>query len=221
MRIENLTNTQRKGGKSTIVALVGLVTFLLISFLSQFAPLLLHVMVITGIAFPLVWGKWTGSWREMGFTKRHLGRALLWGVGSGIGTSLIGLAVAQEPRQSSDLGLELAVSIPAWLFLASPFQEFFFRGWLQSLLQENMGMWRGLVLATLAFTAWHYLWPLASHSSFPLSTIGGFLATFVAGLIYGYSFQRTQSVIAPWLAHAVAGVIFVIFGVGSFIGAQS
>jgi membrane protease YdiL (CAAX protease family) len=117
-----------------------------------------------------------------------------------------------------DLGPELAVAIPIWLLLASPFQEFFFRGWLQPRCEQKLGQVTGLLAATAAFTIWHYCWPLGATSSFPLYTLRGFIATFAAGLIYGYSFQRTRSIVAPWLAHALSGIMFVVMGAGSFVG---
>ncbi|MDO9086413.1 MAG: CPBP family intramembrane metalloprotease [Anaerolineaceae bacterium] len=119
----------------------------------------------------------------------------------------------------TQLGLELAVGIPLWLLVASPFQEFFFRGWLQTQWERGMGKGRGLVVTTLAFTLWHYCWPLASDTAVPLYTIQGVVAILVSGLVYGFCFQRTGSIFAPWLAHAVSGVVFLCIGAGSFIDA--
>jgi membrane protease YdiL (CAAX protease family) len=175
-------------------------------------------MVLSGIALPLAWGRMTGNWEFMGFTRRNMGSAIGWGLAAGIATSLIGFVTLQERSLPPDLGLELAVGIPLWLLLASPFQEFFFRGWLQPCCEDRLGKGIGLLAATAALAVWHYCWPLAGQSSFPLYTLYGFVATFAAGLIYGYSFQRTGSIVAPWLAHAFAGIMFVFIGAGSFIG---
>jgi membrane protease YdiL (CAAX protease family) len=109
-----------------------------------------------------------------------------------------------------------------WLLLASPFQEFFFRGWLQPRWVCALGRVPGLLLATVGFTGWHYLLPIfgeSARSSFPLHTARGLAATFAAGLVYGVGFQRTGSIVTPWLAHALAGIMFVALGAGRFLPA--
>jgi membrane protease YdiL (CAAX protease family) len=207
-----------KASAHLLQAVVGTATFCALSLLSFALPLALSLMVLAGIALPLIWGWMTGTWKFMGFTRRNLGAAVRWALAAGAATGLIGLVVVPERSVPPDLGLELAVAVPIWLLLASPFQEFFFRGWLQPRFEDRLGRWPGLFLATAAFTAWHYCWPLASQSSFPLYTLHGLVATFAAGLIYGYSFQRTGSIVAPWLAHALSGIMFVFMGAGSFVG---
>lgn len=132
--------------------------------------------------------------------------------------AVVGSIVLPERSLPPNLELELAVGVPLWLLVASPFQEFFFRGWLQSRLEDGLGKAAGLLAATAGFTVWHYCWPLAAESSVPLTTLGGLAATFGAGLFYGYSFQRTGSILAPWLAHALSGVAFLIMGAGSLVG---
>ena len=218
MTVADRRTADGKASAHLLQALVGTAAFCALSLLSFAVPLAVSLMVLTGIALPLAWGRMTGTWDFMGFTRRNTGRALRWGLAAGLATSLIGLIVVPERSVPPDLGLELAVAVPIWLLLASPFQEFFFRGWLQPRFEDRFGRWPGLFLATAAFTAWHYCWPLASQSSFPLYTLHGLVATFAAGLIYGYSFQRTGSIVAPWLAHALSGIMFVVMGAGSFVG---
>ena len=201
-----------------VEAALGLGVFCAVSFLSFFAPIALPLMVLSGIGLPLAWGWRTGTWASMGFTGRNAGSAIRWGLVAGVATGLIGFVVLPERSLPPNLGLELAVGVPLWLLVASPFQEFFFRGWLQPRLEDSLGKAAGLLAATAGFTVWHYCWPLAAESSVPLSTLGGFAATFGAGLIYGYSFQRTGSILAPWLAHAFSGVAFLIMGAGSLVG---
>jgi len=197
-------------------AVIGFVAFCAISLLSFFIPVALPLMVLSGIAVPLAWGRRTGDWASMGFTRRNLGLTTGWGLAAGAATSLIGFVTLPERSPPHKLGLELAVGIPLWLLVASPFQEFFFRGWLQSRLEGSLGKVVGLLAATAGFTVWHYCWPLAAESSVPLTTLGGFAATFGAGLIYGYSFQRTGSILAPWIAHAFSGIMFLFVGAGGF-----
>jgi len=218
--VSTINQTEAKNGnghRQLVEALVGWVSFCSLSLLSRFVPLAVHLMAISGILFPLAWGKFTGNWTAMGFTRRNTGRAVRWGIGAGVATALIGFVTVKERSLAPDWGLQLAVGIPIWLLLASPFQEFFFRGWLQPRFENALGQRAGLLVATVGFTAWHYCFPLTARSSFPLYTLRGLVATFGAGLIYAYSFQRTRHILAPWLAHAVAGIMFVAIGAGGFI----
>ena len=212
------TEADKKANAHLFQALIGYAAFCALSLLSFSVPLALPLMVLSGIVLPLAWGRMTGTWEFMGFTRQNLGAAVRWGLAAGVATSLIGFVVVKERSVPPNLGLELAVGIPLWLLVASPFQEFFFRGWLQPRFEDRLGKWMGLLVATAAFTAWHYCWPLAAQTSFPLHTLHGFVATCAAGLIYGYSFQRTGSIVAPWLAHAFSGITFVFIGAGSFVG---
>jgi membrane protease YdiL (CAAX protease family) len=200
--------------RQLLEGILGFVAFGGVSLLGRLTPYGIHLMAITGLLIPLAWGKLTGRWAEMGFTRRNWRVALLWGTGAGIATSLIGVLTVGRYTVAPSLGLQLAVGIPMSLLLASPFQEFFFRGWLQSRFEGALGPWGGLLAANVCFTLWHYLAPMAGTggSSFPLNTLHGLASTFAAGLIYGYSFQRTRNILAPWLAHALALITFLAIG---------
>lgn len=203
----------------TLIGLVGGAAFCGISLLSYVTPVAVHLMVLTGLLLPLVWGWRTKEWAAMGCHRRNLGAALAWGLAAGVVTSAIGLAVLENRMLPARLGLELAVGVPLWFGVASPFQELFFRGWLQSQWERGLGKGLGLVVTAVVFTLWHYCWPLAAGSSFPLQTLPGVAGTLIAGLVYGYSFQRTRSIVAPWLGHALAGVAYLCVGAGSFLAA--
>ena len=51
------------------------------------------------------------------------------------------------------------------------FQEFFFRGWLQTRMEAGLGRMGGLLLGTGLFVLWHYLAPFASTPGFFSSEI--------------------------------------------------
>jgi membrane protease YdiL (CAAX protease family) len=200
-------------------ALVAYTAFCGLGLLSYRVPWALNLMVLSGLAIPLAWGLATRDWARMGFSRQRVGPGLAWGLGAGLATSAIGLACVGERAVPTDLGLELAVGVPLWLLVASPFQEFFFRGWLQPRFERSLGKGWGLLVTTAGFVAWHYCWPLASASGFPLNTPAGLAAIFFVGLIYGYSFQRAGHILAPWLGHALAGFMFLYIGAGSFLDA--
>jgi len=132
-------------------------------------------------------------------------------------SSLAGLAVLQERAYVNNLGQQLLIGIPLWVLVISPFQEFFFRGWMQSGLTEALGKWRGLIISTACFTAWHYLSPIVDLTTFPLLSTEGIISTFAAGLAFGYAFQMSKNIIAPWLGHLISGIVFIIIGAMDFV----
>jgi membrane protease YdiL (CAAX protease family) len=218
MSVNQTTPEAKPGRTQLLVASAGCLVFGGISFLGRFVPSAFHLMGLVGLAIPLVWGILTGQWAAMGFTRPNWRRALLWGVAAGATTAAIGL-LALKPRSLAPTPLfQLAIAIPFSLLLASPFQEIFFRGWLQSRLQPGFGNWGSLILSNLFFLLWHYLAPFSSTPgwAFPLHTLTGSAATLAAGLIYGYSFQRTRNILAPWLAHALAIIVFALVGAVNF-----
>ncbi|MCJ7736334.1 MAG: CPBP family intramembrane metalloprotease [Anaerolineae bacterium] len=209
-----------KSGSRLVLVIAGYVAFCGISLLSRSVYTYFGLVVLVGLALPLAWGRFTGKWAAMGFTRRNMASALLWGVGAGIVSSAAGLAVLTERSVPSNLGLQMLIGLPLWVLVISPFQEFFFRGWMQSQLGEVLGGWWGLVLANVCFTVWHYVSPIVDLASFPLASVGGVIATFFAGLAYGYAFHRSRNVIAPWLGHAISGLAFVLVGAMDFVQAM-
>jgi len=187
-----------------------------LSYFSEVGDALFALVTLIGIGFPLTYAKWTGDWASLGFHKANLSPSLRWGILGGILSGLIGVAVLPKLSVPSNLRLQLLIGVPIWTLVASPFQEFFFRGDLQPIIQGRFGDLSGLLLANLGFTLWHYCAPF-SGSPVPLDTLLGFASTFFAGLIYAYIFQRTKNIIAPWLAHPLTGVIFIVVGAMDFV----
>ncbi|MBN2387893.1 MAG: CPBP family intramembrane metalloprotease [Anaerolineales bacterium] len=221
MPCETTRSKQNRGARQPHTRrLAGAVAVYLIfcglSLLSQVAYPLLGLVVLMGIALPLAWGKATGNWAAMGFTRNKLGLALAWGIAAGVLTGLIGIAVVPQRTFPPQLGLQLAIGIPIWALIASPFQEFFFRGWLQSRFEAVLGPRWGLLLATACFTLWHYCAPFVGRTAVPLATPIGALSTFGAGLLYAHAFQRSGNILAPWLAHVISGIVFVLVGAMDF-----
>jgi len=197
---------------TTIIYLI----FCGLSLLSRIANSVFGLVTLMGIAFPLLWGRKAGNWTEMGFTKQNMGKALLWCVIAGILTSIIGLAVLPEISIADKVGMQLTIGIPIWAFAASPFQEFFFRGWLQSRCEKSLGSWWGLLTANTCFTLWHYFAPFVGRTTVPLDTPIGAISTFAVGFVYTYSFYKTRNIITPWLAHTLTGIAFILTGAMDF-----
>ncbi len=187
---------------------------------SRLLPAVFLAFVGYGLAFPLVWAWRSHDLAALGWHGRNLGPAVGWGTIGGIGAALatwlaFGHGLALPPLWP----LQVAVGVPIWLLLMSPFQELFFRGWLQPRLEAAHGRWQGLLLASAAFTLWHAFPPLegTTTSTLPLESPLGIAATFALGLLFGYLLQRTRNLAAPWLAHALAGIGLVLIGRVTFI----
>jgi len=220
MKTNNQTNSKKETKKYLIEAVIAYVVFCGLSVSSRFVPPVFFLVVVSGIAFPLVWAKLTRDWVSIGFTRRNLGQALLWGLGAGL-VSIVYIVIMFGRGYSSPpmLGLQLAIGIPIWVLIMSPFQEFFFRGWLQPRFQDAMGKWIGLFVTSLCFTLWHFCPPLEGTvtSTLPITSVIGILSTFGFGMLFGYIFQHTDNIVAPWLAHALAGITLVLIGMMGFI----
>jgi membrane protease YdiL (CAAX protease family) len=214
------TSGKDNNGSRLLAIIVGYVVFCGLSQLSRVVYPFFGLVVLIGIALPLVWGRFTGEWSLMGFSRRNLGEALLWGIGAGVVSSIVGLLILEEQLAASNLLQQLLIGVPLWLLVISPFQEFFFRGWMQSGLGKVLGEWWGLIIANVCFTLWHYVSPIADAAPMPLGTVLGVGSTFVAGLAYGYGFMKSKSMVAPWLGHAISGIVFVMVGAMDFIQAM-
>lgn len=213
-------NPRQEAQRHLIEAVIAYAAFCGLSVLSRFFLPVFLLVVVSGIAFPLVWAKLTRDWAAIGFTRRNLAQALLWGLGAGLVSIVYTLVVFREEQSFPPmLGLQLAIGIPIWILIMSPFQEFLFRGWIQPRFQDAMGKWAGLLVTSLCFTLWHFCPPLegTATSTLPITSVIGILSCFGFGILFGYIFQRTDNIVAPWLAHALAGIALVLMGTMSFI----
>ncbi len=220
MKSANRIDPKKETHKHLIEAVIAYAAFSSLSVLSRFALPVFLLVVVGGFAFPLIWAKLTRNWVSIGFTRRNLGRALLWGLGTGLAVMLyIFVTPGEERTLPPMLGVQLAVGIPMWFIIVSPFQEFFFRGWLQPRFQEAIGKWAGLVVTSICFTLWHFFPPFegTATSTLPITSLTGILTTFGLGMIWGYVLQRTENIVAPWVSHALAGIALVLTGTMSFI----
>ena len=206
--------------RSITEAAVAFISFCALSFSSRFVPAIFLLTVISGITFPLIWAKLTRSWASIGFTRTNIRQALMWGAGAGMVTIVyIFLVFGGEQLFPPMLGLQLTIGIPIWVLVMSPFQEFLFRGWLQPRFQCATGKWIGLTITSACFTLWHFAPPFEGTptSTLPITSINGILSTFGLGMLFGYVFQRTNNIVAPWLAHTLAGIGAVLVGAMTFI----
>ncbi len=189
------------------------VAFCVLGLLSRAVPALFGVFVAYGIVFPLVSARRAHDWSAVGLTRQGLGRAARWGCSeesAGRPTPLRPSAGGSAPLW----GVQVVIAVPVWLLVLSPFQELFSRGWMQPRLQRALGRWPGLLATSLALTLWHFFPDFAGSATatLPLTSPLGIASTFLAGVLFGYLRDRTDSVVAPWLAHAIGGLGLVLIG---------
>jgi len=92
--------------------------------------------------------------------------------------------------------------ITYWAFLSFS-QEIFFRGYLQKNLEKIFGNFLGLIFASSLFAFWHI-----TIRFYPgWTTYFSLLKLFLIGLLWGLSFQKTRSLIAPCLSHFLVGIL--------------
>lgn len=202
--------------KALAEAIVALFVFFGISLLSRLVTPLFLLVVAGGLFFPLIWGIFTKDWKTMGFARRNIGQALLWGLGCGVLLMVI-IWFTTEHKPALFFALQLIVGIPIWLLIMSPFQEFFFRGWLQPRFEKSLGFWPGLMVTSIAFVVWHLCPPFEQAKIVPIMSVFGMLFTITMGLCFGYIFRRTGNILAPWLAHVLVGITLVLSGAMTFV----
>lgn len=221
MKSEDKVDPKKESRRHLIGDFVAFAAFCGLSLLSRFILPVFILVVIFGLVFPIVWAKITQNWASIGFTRQNLGQALLWGLGTGSAIMVYSYMIFGEKQSLTPiLGLQLAIGVPMWFLIVSPFQEFFFRGWLQPRFQEAAGKWLGLILTSICFTIWHLFPPFDlpnPTSTLPITSISGILSTFGLGMIWGYVFQRTNNIVAPWISHALAGIALLLTGTMTFV----
>lgn len=86
------------------------------------------------------------------------------------------------------------------------FEEFLFRGALQTRLRPLVGVGWALVLQALVFGVWHLGLGFddTSHVGWPEALASTLAHPAVIGLAYGVAFERTRNLLAPSVAHVLA-----------------
>ncbi len=91
------------------------------------------------------------------------------------------------------------------VFITSPAEELFWRGFLQRWSMSKFGQTKGWLFASTLYAGVHL-------ASLNLMLIG---AAFVAGLFWGYLYMRTNSIFACIISHAAWTVaIFILWPIG-------
>ena len=105
---------------------------------------------------------------------------------------------------------KLALGILFWIFINSVLEEYVFRWFITSKLEQLVGgKWRPILLSAGIFTLHHTI-ALAFFID-PLGNALASLGVFIGGVIFSWIYVQYRSVWVAWVAHAIADVaIFAI-----------
>ncbi|MDO9534757.1 MAG: type II CAAX endopeptidase family protein [Bacillota bacterium] len=101
-------------------------------------------------------------------------------------------------------GTSLGLIVFLLLIITGPAEEIYWRGYLQKYLINRLGPWRGLLLTAIIYSSVH-IWTL---------NVSLILASFIAGLFWGFLYHTQKNLLSPVISHAIWGLlIFVLFPV--------
>ena len=164
------------------------------------------------------------TWTELGFDPATLRPGLRLGARAGAGVAVaLGAAIASERARPLLLddraaghtrggaAYRAAIRFPVGTAL---FEEVAFRGVLEALWRRRYGPRTSGVVSAVAFGLWHllptyHLFPEMSVGSVAarppqrvVAALGGAFVTGLAGVGFSWLRHRSDSITAPWLAHA-------------------
>ncbi len=135
---------------------------------------------------------------------------------------------AVDPKTGAAGGVAFAVWLVFGNAINAFMEEALFRGLMLRHFRSRLGRWPALGFAAALFAAWHWVWPLkawlldrAAGQDALFEALSLTIATFVAGLVYGYMYLRTNSLWCPWLAHFVNNTTFNLVFVTTDSGVRS
>ena len=189
------------------------------------------VVAIVVFVFTKIWIFGLPAFWHLRIDKSPLSRSPAlnggWGVSAGLGVAmsvvivlayfLLGesLLSADDLKEILDpFGLttpwKLMLAILFWVFINSVLEEFVFRWFITSKIEQLVsGKWLPILLSAGVFTVHHTiaLW-------FFIDPLGNFLASlgvFIGGVIFSWIYIEYRSIWVAWVAHAIADVaVFAI-----------
>jgi membrane protease YdiL (CAAX protease family) len=83
-------------------------------------------------------------------------------------------------------------------------EEFAFRGYLQTRLVAWLGRWQGWAMASVMMALAHIVQRITVESMAPAQALTSSVAIIPMSLLTGYIMLRTENVVAPCLFHTFA-----------------
>jgi len=116
---------------------------------------------------------------------------------------------AMDPKTGMTGGILFGIWMIAANLVNSAMEEGLFRGIMMRHLKIKMSGWGALLVSSAFFAIWHLGWPIRHYlDGVPMNEVAMeaatlLLATFIAGLAYGYLYLKTNNLWAPFLAHTI------------------
>jgi membrane protease YdiL (CAAX protease family) len=219
--VEVTTLRDRSSKRNLLEAFFGYSLLCLLSLGSRvYTPLWLAV-ILFGFTFPLAWSR--RSRREQPEMDHAKGRcaSIGWGASTGIAFSVYCVLSpgALDLYPPPFLNYQLIMGALVFAAVLSPFQEIFFRSWLQPRLEDAVGPIGAATITSLLFMIWHWLPPFSESGdvSLNLASVAGCFSTFMLGLSCGLAYLKTRRLMAPWLTHTIAGITITALGRITFL----
>lgn len=219
--VEVTTLRDRSSKRSIYEAFFGYSLLCILSLSSRVYTPLWFAVILFGLAFPLSWSRRIR--REQPEMDHAKGRcaSIGWGASTGIAFSVYCVLSPDsfELYPPPFLRLQLIVGTLVFAAVLSPFQEMFFRAWLQPRLEDVGGPVGAASITSLLFMIWHWLPPFLESGdvSLNLASVAGCFSTFMLGLSCGLAYLKTRRLMAPWLTHTIAGITITALGRITFV----
>lgn len=155
--------------------------------------------VVLGLCFGYVYLK-NLSLRDLGFVRARFLRWMLLGTAVGTPMGLIEylIIVPTSPIPAFQLTYFLQTLVYMVLFVSLG-EELLFRGLIQRKLEGAYGSLKGLLLAATLFAIMHLGW----------RNVYEIIFVFIAGLLLGYLYQRTRSLVGPIFLHGANNLVML------------
>jgi membrane protease YdiL (CAAX protease family) len=218
------------------------------SFVLRLDELLGEAILTKGLGFLLlVTYVWACRRRlcDIGFKSRFAGKALLISAVCFIslyvvafGAQLIALRAGGEDAHLAFSAVDFKTGMTGglffgiWLvsanFVNSAMEEGLFRGAMLRHFRRKLPFWGAIFLAAGYFSIWHITGPVRNLMD-GKADLGGavfeafalLLATFFAGIVWGYLYLKTDNLWGPFLAHTINNSIFNVLFIRTSAGMQS
>ena len=121
---------------------------------------------------------------------------------------------ASTPRLSFT-NLELAMALALLLVLTAAAEETMFRGWIQTTLTQDYGVWVGIGITALLFRIRHMPMDLyaglSQHASTP-AWVSRMLQLYIGAMVFGFVRHWAKSTWASWMMHEGFLLLIVLLG---------
>jgi membrane protease YdiL (CAAX protease family) len=122
--------------------------------------------------------------------------------------------LAIDPKQGVNGGIIFGIWLVIGNIINALMEEGLFRGVFLPAFKTRFSFWKANTFQALLFGMWHLVWPLKNYLTGEQSLMGAvmyglilMLGTVTFGFIWGYMFEKTNSLWTPIAAHFAANTI--------------